>query len=532
MRKIFKGILILFIGFTMSFTSIIAQEEIEEEEETELVFEDIIKINGLNEIHKLKQYDTEILKYEILDEDYTLEVSLEPDNVISFSHDENTITVTANEAGEAILNLRLISEENELETNIHYHVESEEIIFSFIDKEIYLNLNDSLEIKYDLFPKTYDKSKIVWSSEAPKVVRVENGIIKALKAGSTSISAEVNEKTYKINVYVRIPLNKIEFNSNKISLSINESIDLPEVIYVPYNTTDNKSLTYEILDKSIVELDDGKLRGLNVGSTKLIARAGNVETELDIDVIQRGINKEAQLYLLETVDEDDSIIHLKIRDYKELTKDNFEVYLPSQDVLNFMANKKLAKVFIYFEDELIDNLDKLVNMRIEKDILLQLGAQNIEFNILNSKGTILYKFLFTERIKNNYNLKFSLDKLNEAFEEYKVVKNEHSYLFSLKETNIDGIIVYLHQSLFGSEENQLHYIYAIEDLSVIDSIDGMNGDEDSFIKFELKSPSTIISLSPVSSQIDYAAIVLLALTILGFVSFGVLNAYKKRRNMV
>lgn len=123
-----------------------------------------------------------------------------------------------------------------------------------------LELNEgetSLPINVTYNPSnTTDTKSVTWSSDNEEVASVNQaGEVTAKKAGSAVITATTaNGIKDTCEVTVKAPLTGIELNKSTSSLELNGT-DTLVVSYKPENTTDDKQVTWESSDPSIVRIE-------------------------------------------------------------------------------------------------------------------------------------------------------------------------------------------------------------------------------------------------------------------------------------
>lgn len=118
-------------------------------------------------------------------------------------------TIEAVGVGEAILSVK--SNNNKV-ANLKVNVIKKEVVAASISlnvETIYLDLNETFELKYTILPSDTTNKNVSWFSGSKDVVSVDtNGLIKGLKYGKTTISVLTsNGKLDKATVYV-VPNNR------------------------------------------------------------------------------------------------------------------------------------------------------------------------------------------------------------------------------------------------------------------------------------------------------------------------------------
>lgn len=150
------------------------------------------------------------------------------------------------------------------------------------ESTIDLGQTETLTVVYN--PEdTTDEKTVTWKSTNPNAVTVDNGVVKAVGEGSSTITATVGEKVATIDYSVRIPVESITINGDE-TLKKNEVKTLT-VTYNPTNTTE-RDVVWNSSNKEIVSVDSsGKITGKKGGIAKITATVGNVKAEKEVKVV-------------------------------------------------------------------------------------------------------------------------------------------------------------------------------------------------------------------------------------------------------
>ncbi len=168
-----------------------------------------------------------------------------------------------------------------------------EVAVSYPIKSISLN-NSTIELEEEseetLIAKvdSEDPDVIVgWSSESPDVATVdENGVVKGISAGETTITAKVGDKsaTCKVTVTKKpTHVTSIEFIETDRNVYIGKTIQL-SVKKTPSDAIETPTLTSS--DESIATVDqDGKVTAVGLGHVTITATVGEIKATYDIEVL-------------------------------------------------------------------------------------------------------------------------------------------------------------------------------------------------------------------------------------------------------
>ena len=73
--------------------------------------------------------------------------------------------------------------------------------------KIFLNINDTWEIDFEILPKNADTTTLIWKTNNPNVAKVSKGIVKALNYGRAEITVTTPDK--KVSAKVTFVVNRI-----------------------------------------------------------------------------------------------------------------------------------------------------------------------------------------------------------------------------------------------------------------------------------------------------------------------------------
>lgn len=249
------------------------------EKEKEEIKEVEIKVKSI-ELNKTS------LSLKIGDE-YNLRATVLPSNasnkdVIWESSNTSVVKVengklTALKKGNAIITVK--SQDKKIKTTCNVVVnEKEKIELQSIylnKKSLSLTIGETITLQANVLPTRATNIELVWKSNND-VVKVENGIITALKKGTSVITVSNKEKTIKTTCTIVVnekkeevkeeidkTLQSIVLNKESVTMYEGNTVNLSASV-IPYNST------YELLWKSsnenIVKVEDGKVTALKKGN--------------------------------------------------------------------------------------------------------------------------------------------------------------------------------------------------------------------------------------------------------------------------
>lgn len=149
-----------------------------------------------------------------------------------------------------------------------------EISLSKAETTIAKGKTETLKVIYNPEDTTDDKT-VIWSSGNPEIASVKDGVVTAIKAGTTEITAKVGDKTAVCKVTVNIPLESITISPSEMRLESGETKSF-KVTYNPEDTTDDKTIRWNVEDNTIASVDEnGNVTGLKGGVTTVSATSAN-----------------------------------------------------------------------------------------------------------------------------------------------------------------------------------------------------------------------------------------------------------------
>ena len=146
--------------------------------------------------------------------------------------------------------------------------------------------SEALKVSYNPEDTTDDKT-VTWSSEDEDIATVENGVVTAVGAGETTITATVGEFTATCEVTVLSPLESIsvEADGETDSLEVGDTVNLT-VKYNPEDTTDDKKVTWTSSDDTVATVDEnGVVTAVGGGTATITADVNGHTATCDIKVL-------------------------------------------------------------------------------------------------------------------------------------------------------------------------------------------------------------------------------------------------------
>jgi uncharacterized protein YjdB/alpha-tubulin suppressor-like RCC1 family protein len=218
------------------------------------------------------------------EESETLTVSYTPvdttdDTTITWSTSDSNIaivnngTITAQNPGTAIITAKTGNKESSCTVTVLNPLTS----ISLNKSTVALNKGqtEALTVIYNPADTTDDRT-VTWSSSDSHVATVTNGTITAKNPGTAIITATVGSENTGCLLTVKSPLDSIVLNKLAATIVKGETDSLT-VIYMPSDTTDDKTVTWSTSDSNIATVSNGVVTAKNPGRAIITAKVGTKE---------------------------------------------------------------------------------------------------------------------------------------------------------------------------------------------------------------------------------------------------------------
>lgn len=520
MKNLFKNIT-LFLALSLFFVvpihseeNIFAEPKAQEGEKDNVT----ITTDQKKYIIDIDGDDSKTISYSVnnLDKEHTVRFYSSDPSIASV---DNNGKITAKSVGKTQVTIlvKVTNEEKSYSQVVDVEVIQSEGSITFSENEYYLIRGNHYDIDYVTVPEGLSSSKIIWSSSNPEIATVVNGRVTGLKVGETTITAQYNNAVAKMKIIVTVPLKKIEFNPTQLEIGIDDEVSLPSLIYVPYDTTSSKSATYTIEDDTVIELVDGKIRGLKEGQTTITAQIRDVSAKLIVTVKRNNTTSDAFPLTMEVVKEDEEGLLLKPKFLETYDGQKYDILLPLETIKTYMENRETTRLYLELDDVLLeDNMAMLNEMMLDKDLLLPLGAQKLEVHFLNSKNETLLVYRFGERWKEPINLKLTVHKVDELSPLSRVVSNQPA--FEIKFANESGFpdntTLMINTKVLDKPSANFYFLYQQDGTKLVYTNQQVQA-QDNLVKFNVKSNSYVVTFNLIGHRQETGVIIALCITLGG-----------------
>ncbi len=138
--------------------------------------------------------------------------------------------------------------------------------------QLTMNKGTEKTLSASLYPSyTTEEKYIQWASDNINVVKVVNGKLTAVGAGTAHVTAYHDDIAAVCTVTVKSPITGIEFEQKSFTLIETFSVPLA-VTFLPADTTDPKTASFSTDNKEIAVIQDGKLVAKKAGTCNVIAK--------------------------------------------------------------------------------------------------------------------------------------------------------------------------------------------------------------------------------------------------------------------
>lgn len=405
--------------------------------------------------------------------------------------------------------------------------------FKFKQNEFYLIRDLYYDIEYTLSP-TLDKNSISWTSSDPSVARVENGRVYGLKIGSTLIRGTLGDLVAEMQLSVTVPLESVSFNPSSLTMTLEDTLEIPSLVYVPYDTTSSKQVAYSVSNPTIVDLVDGKLVAMGVGDAEVYVSIGSIKSTLNVRVNPKKSETGSEIITLSSDGGLNGVMNLSFGQKYEFSSNKYDVLFPVDEILEFLKSNDDAKIRIVLPDKLLSNgMAKVDSFKLPAEVFEPLADQLLSIEIADKSNKTLIVYHFDRVSSENFNLKFSLEPIEETAVLYQKI-GARSYRLRFANTAPYSFVVEIPSSAIKSTASQYHFLYKLEKGSPDDTNQMVQVDENDMIRFKIDSNDYAITFSRISVSNNTGVIVgLLALVLTVSISYGVyyFKVIKKRRNV-
>ncbi len=406
---------------------------------------------------------------------------------------------------------------------------------SFNKEKFYLIRDLYFDIDYKL-EGGIKAHEIIWESSNPSVARVENGRVYGQSIGKTLITASARNASASMEVHVTVPLKGMAFNPEKIEMYLGEEVDIPSLVYVPYDTTSSKSANISLVDGDILSIENNKIIAKQVGTGIIRAQINEIVADLEVTVLPKKNQRGADLLELLVESKDEKQMTLHIPDLSIYGDSNlFAISLPSEETIEFIEDKDTADIFLVLEDKFYsNNMERIDELVISKEIMEKMNKKEINFHLLNQGNIPKAVYTFKNSMASDINLKYSLDMIDDHDELFALTKTKAYHLQFMNKNGFPaGTELKIPAQLLGNNYKQLHFVYHLEDYELQDTQQELMIDSSDYLNVNVSHDDYIITLTKVASTDDSKIIITLSIilfiTLLSGFGFYYYKSHNKKK---
>ena len=157
-----------------------------------------------------------------------------------------------------------------------------------------LTVGESTTLAATVKPDNATNKAVVWSSSNEAVATVKDGVVKAVKAGSATITVKTEDggKTATCSVTVNEKVYPVESVSlDKTSLTLTEGDEATLSATMKPDNATNKAVVWSSSNEAVATVKDGVVKAVKAGSATITVKTedGGKTATCKIEVIQNGI---------------------------------------------------------------------------------------------------------------------------------------------------------------------------------------------------------------------------------------------------
>ena len=163
-----------------------------------------------------------------------------------------------------------------------------------LDKaELTLVEGQEAELKATVKPDNATDKTITWTSSDEAIATVADGKVKAVKAGTATITAKAGAKeaTCKVTVTAAVPVESVKLDKESLDLVEGDKATLTATV-TPDNATD-KTVIWISSDEAIATVANGEVTAVKEGTTTITAKAGDKTAACAVKIVKKVIAVES-----------------------------------------------------------------------------------------------------------------------------------------------------------------------------------------------------------------------------------------------
>lgn len=154
--------------------------------------------------------------------------------------------------------------------------------------ELQLGKSKALEVRF--WPEDTTERTVQWSAEPEGVVQVQDGTVTALADGDAVVTATVGTHSASCTVAAGnriVPVENIRLSRGSLEMKVEDTASLTATV-LPENATD-KEVHWAVSVPGIVHVTEGEVTAVAVGSTNILATAGEKQALCVVQVKKKDV---------------------------------------------------------------------------------------------------------------------------------------------------------------------------------------------------------------------------------------------------
>lgn len=527
MRKIRVFLLIAAILFCMVPGISVQAEELKPNERTTENVDNVISVS--KDAISLEEFSSAQI-------DFT--VSLEAAHKVILTSSDNSIAtvsetgaVNALKAGEVSITILVVVDNStdSYSKTVKVSVYSLSGTITFSTSDVTISRGEFFTVEYTLSTAALSNRDIVWTSSNPSVASVVNGRVTAVSVGETQITAQVGSISASMKVKVVVPLSKIEFNPLRVDIELGQSMQIPPLVYVPYDTTNSRIATYSVENAAIVSITGNTIRGMEIGRTVIYARIGEIEAALEVVVIPQTATQESQKLPLTVKKSDETSIILDVADISKYQGNKYQLLMPLETVRNYISEREAAHVVIVFDELLSQSTFKYFSGLILDSTIMTLANDHpFDVTFVDKSNKPILQYRFSQGFDSELDLHFQVTKSNSTSAYYSQLGSPgYDVKFFTKAGFPTGTRIGIGSELLGDSKDKLHFLYLVEDEKLVDTNQEIRADETGLVQFRITDNLYVVTFSKIGA-ISNSSIIIFLVVVIVLIVAGVVMYYVNR----
>lgn len=197
-------------------------------------------------------------------------VSVENGKITAKTKGDATITVKSCDTGiTATCNVKVLSKVTSISLN---------------KTELSLNKGDTYDLTYTIAPDDAANKDVEWYSSNADIVSIENGKITAKKAGNATITIKATETGLSSSCKVTVTSKVENISLEKENYTVIKDRYLTIIPVISPDDATNKEYSITSEDENIAKIEEGKIKGVNIGETNVVFKTKDGEKSVTAKV--------------------------------------------------------------------------------------------------------------------------------------------------------------------------------------------------------------------------------------------------------